>query len=521
MPETSLRQACFGKPFGKTQNLSNLKLPKRISSRNPHLLKQSYLTSGHLDFFVSQYPRIDELCISKNSENLRVQNKRSHKSIIRLYILKKCNPTISLSHEDRISTIKNITTWVEGSIKNKIIMTIDDIQNMLLYNKILPSTTGLKGYFLVPQDFNVFVEYLRCTIISIIHQIPVRNRNNTVTSEAVGGGSTIQNNIPVPIHSQKINVRLSLEMENFKRYEIMIMKTQDIKNSIQDYANTFLTTNKKHDWSQLRIRQSEILQVHPDILQIFPSSYFTQETPTHINQSEINEKTEELSTRLSIFFNNSNKKQNASYNELEEETENSNDRNVLAHDFVGAFVFLSPTEVFDLIYFIGNFSLFDVGFQVETINLHSKETSAKSVVDLIFQNNKNSVFLAHKDIDPSCERFSDLWQFNTCPFCDKHDTLFETVGINKPIKKQFKTSQGRNCRPTKYSNYGLYNHLASSSTTCWLHHIFMKYIEIMYPRKLWDSDTNGNSLQRQNKKCKIDEATGNMSELFELYSLTR
>ena len=208
-------------------------------------------------FFASQYPNIDDIGSSNYSENFITQNKRSHKSIIRLYILKKGNPASSLSHQGRITTFKNITTWVEGSIKNKIFMTTENIKNMLGYNKVLPSTTGSNGYFLVPQDFNIFVEYLRCTIISIIHNIPVRDRNKKAISQAVEGGSSIQNNIPVPMHSPKINVRLSQEMEKIKSTEITIMKTQDIKSNIEHYATTVLTSNRKHNWSQLRIRQSE------------------------------------------------------------------------------------------------------------------------------------------------------------------------------------------------------------------------------------------------------------------------
>ena len=59
-----------------------------------------------------------------------------------------------------------------------------DVTNMLQYNDILPTTTGNVGYFLVPKDYNIFVEFIRVTILSNIHNITVKSNSCPVSSES-------------------------------------------------------------------------------------------------------------------------------------------------------------------------------------------------------------------------------------------------------------------------------------------------------------------------------------------------
>ena len=57
--------------------------------------------------------------------------------------------------------------------------------------------------------------------------------------------------------------------------------------------------------------------------------------------------------KLYILFNNNNKRENSSYTTIQQEAENDLERDQIAHDCAGSFVFLSPNQVFDIIYYIG------------------------------------------------------------------------------------------------------------------------------------------------------------------------
>ena len=450
-------------------------------------------------------------------------SKKSNKSIVKLYLLKKCNPTEEPTKQERIAKFKDIIYWLDGAVNNQVFMTKQDIQNKLGYLEILPPSRNYRGYFLVPQDYNIFVEMIRCIIISSIHNVPIRNNVPSDTSKSQPG-VILENNVKPKLLTNTVTVRLGLEIQKMKNYQISIMETTDIEKFIQDYSEQIYSSPGAYYWSQIRMYQSEKIGLHVDLQNLFPSSYFTSKQPTHINQSEMDEKMITLASRLSILFNNNNKSRHLSYNLISEEADKPEEHDDISSDFMGDFVLLSPKQIFDIIYYVGNFSLFDIGFQLQLLNKFSIETTNKSITDLISETSKKSQFLCNNQNDDTCNKFSNIWRFNTCPLCSHHVNLLKTMKLDKCINHQFETSNASGCRSVKMTNSELYAHLKHKTTSCWIHQIFLKYIETMYPRSMWSS-VSEEKINPSDSKCKnVNYSTTNsqmISSIFKLYSLTR
>ena len=154
----------------------------QVSTLKTHILNLSNTSLKHIiqtihsskEFYVSIYPRIDELSLIHDKNKFKRQTGKNRRSQIRLFLRRNAIREFSSVDEHLTDFCKKICEWLEKQISTSLLPSYSDVHEKLLFVGIRNNVGDITKINLSPSLYNTYINLIRATIYAAIQNIPVR-----------------------------------------------------------------------------------------------------------------------------------------------------------------------------------------------------------------------------------------------------------------------------------------------------------------------------------------------------------
>ena len=306
------------------------------------------------------------------------------------------------------------------------------------------------------------------------------------------------------------------EISNLKKLTANIEMLEDVERIINQHCrkSNYLKSEEfigMYHWSEYRKSSMKNWSLDQDLILGFPDCYQNNKFPNFINNSSMEEDIRKLSIRISIYFQQSNEYDKSCYESyrkyLVDETDSdtgdddsshddqSDDDSNIDYDYP---IIIAPEKIYDILFFLGFYSMFDFGFQIDKMDDYYWETERSNIIQKIISKKPTSKLRYHggKTTRLPNTSLGSVWDLNYCPLCRYGVSEMKEFDLKQCIheqhiytvrQQQFQYNYNERiewCGTMEMNNQSLYKHILDMNKRCWLHHIFLKYLEYFYPKTL-------------------------------------